>query len=78
MKVCNIKIQTKLHTVFTYEATIGQNGNITLTKCDKKNGELCTIFFLSKKESDAIFDLMNEIHEKTDKNDMTQLDNAEV
>ena len=65
---------------YNYEcqASINSNGMITLRIYDTENREKDEIVVLSKKETDAIFDLMNEIHERTDKNDMTQLDNAEV
>lgn len=52
------------------QASINSNGMITLRIYDTENREKDEIVVLSKKETDAIFDLMYKIHEKTNKNDL--------
>lgn len=57
---------------YNYEcqASINSNGMITLRIYDTENREKDEIVVLSKKETDAIFDLMYKIHEKTNKNNL--------
>ena len=52
----------------TCQASINSDKNIVLRIYNPENKEKDEIIILSKEETDAIFDLMYAIHEKTNKN----------